>query len=135
LILITKDFEMHERAIDIAKNDKLPLDQVEREVFGADHAEVGTYLLWLWALPESVCEAVAFHHRPAESLAKGITPVALVHAADLLTHEISPDETDWPRLSQIDLESIGIADRFEEWRNIAREALAQQSSEGASSKR
>lgn len=44
-----------------------PLWKVERETIGATHAEVGAYLLALWGLPESVLNAVRFHHSRAES--------------------------------------------------------------------
>lgn len=36
----------------------------ERQVFGADHAEIGACLLQKWAVPEVVVEAVANHHGP-----------------------------------------------------------------------
>ena len=36
----------------------------EREVVGADHAEVGAYLLQTWKLPEDIVEAVGNHHQP-----------------------------------------------------------------------
>ncbi len=36
----------------------------EREVVGADHAEVGAHLLRTWKLPEDIVEAVAHHHQP-----------------------------------------------------------------------
>jgi putative nucleotidyltransferase with HDIG domain len=38
--------------------------EAERRVFGADHAEVGSCLLYLWRLPASLIEAVANHHKP-----------------------------------------------------------------------
>ncbi len=127
LILITKDAEMYERTLAIARDDKLRLDRVEREVFGADHAEVGSYLLWLWALPETVSEAVAFHHRPAECPAQGITALALVHIADQFLHELSSDQSGWPQLDRDYLASAGIADRIPEWYAIAEGTLMQRS--------
>ncbi len=36
----------------------------EREVFGADHAEVGAEVLRRWGLPEDVVEPVRHHHHP-----------------------------------------------------------------------
>ena len=38
--------------------------QAEKEVLGADHAEVGAGLLYIWRLPEPIIEAVARHHEP-----------------------------------------------------------------------
>src|SRR5262249_51095012 len=39
--------------------------QAEKEVIGADHAEVGAFLLYSWSLPHDIVEAVANHHQPA----------------------------------------------------------------------
>jgi HD-like signal output (HDOD) protein len=41
-----------------------PLQQVERQRWGFDHARVGAYLLGLWGLPVNVVHAVAYHHEP-----------------------------------------------------------------------
>ena len=59
----------------------------EGRIFGATHAEIGSYLLWLWGLPDEVCRAVAFHHQPREASAKSFTAAAAIHAADALEHE------------------------------------------------
>lgn len=40
----------------------LPRTQLEQEVLGATHAEVGACLLGLWGLPFTIVEAVAGHH-------------------------------------------------------------------------
>jgi len=37
---------------------------VEREVLGVSHAEVGAYLLGVWGLPVEIVEAVGYHHNP-----------------------------------------------------------------------
>jgi PAS domain S-box-containing protein len=38
--------------------------QLEEETVGANHAEVGAYLLRRWGLPEDVTEAIRCHHQP-----------------------------------------------------------------------
>ncbi len=45
-------------------------DQVEAEyaVLKTSHAELGTYLLGLWGIPDNIVEAVAFHHNPSKLL-------------------------------------------------------------------
>jgi HD-like signal output (HDOD) protein/CheY-like chemotaxis protein len=127
LILITKDAEMYERSLAIVRNDRLPLDRVEREVFGADHAEVGSYLFWLWALPRAVSEAVGFHHRPADCPAQGVTAFALVHVADALVHEVPAEQSGWPQLDLDYLASTGLADRIPEWRQMVEDTLMERS--------
>jgi len=41
---------------------EMSLWEAEKEVFGSTHSEVGAYLLGIWGLPDSIVEAVAFHH-------------------------------------------------------------------------
>lgn len=53
-----------------------PLFEVEREVLGADHAEIGAAALRAWGLPMSVQIAVTRHHDAADN-------------ADVLTHTVS----------------------------------------------
>jgi len=52
----------------------------------AHHAEVGAYLLGLWGFPNSIVEAVAFHHSPSQASEKGINLAGIVHVADRLVH-------------------------------------------------
>ena len=42
-----------------------PHHELERELWGVDHAAAGAYLLALWGLPDAIVEAVARHHAPA----------------------------------------------------------------------
>jgi putative nucleotidyltransferase with HDIG domain len=52
----------------------------------AHHAEVGAYLLGLWGFPDSIIEAVAFHHTPSLVSEKCLTLPGIVHIADRLVH-------------------------------------------------
>src|SRR5688572_30352711 len=47
------------------RNSGRPAHQVERELLGVCHAEVGAYLLGVWGLPLPIVEAVAYHHSPS----------------------------------------------------------------------
>jgi putative nucleotidyltransferase with HDIG domain len=76
-----------------AKQQSRSLWSVEKEVFGAGHADIGAYLLGLWGLPPEVCEAAAWHHQPLRSPSEEFTVLTAVHAANALEHEINvPDE-------------------------------------------
>ncbi len=123
LILIDKDAEMYESAMMLSRTEKLEIEAVEREMFGAGHSEVGCYLLWLWGLPDTITNAVAFHHRPADCAEKGMSPMALVHIADVLAHEIEPSSEPAPALDEAFLAEAGLSGRMAEWRELAREAL------------
>lgn len=62
----------------------LSFDEVERELTGASHAEVGALLLTRWGFPDALVESVKFHHAPAGA---SIDPALakLSHGADALT--------------------------------------------------
>ena len=56
---------------------------------------------------------------------KTFTPLTAVHAASVFENEISENDIGAPR-AQIDdeyMRNTGLADRVEDWRDIAREAL------------
>ena len=62
----------------------------EREVFGADHAEVGAWFLDKSKLPEECEHAILFHHAPEECLEKtgGIPAlVEIVYLANIVVTE------------------------------------------------
>jgi HD-like signal output (HDOD) protein/ActR/RegA family two-component response regulator len=60
------------------------LFQLEIEIFGASHADLGAYLLALWGLPNPIVDAVARHHEPVS--VKGDAP-ALRSAVQRATAE------------------------------------------------
>jgi HD-like signal output (HDOD) protein/ActR/RegA family two-component response regulator len=49
----------------LAEEASIALDQAERQVLGASHAEIGAYLLGIWGFPGTIVEAVAYHHSPS----------------------------------------------------------------------
>ena len=59
---------------------ELPFVDVERERFGADHAEIGAFLAEKWAMPADIVLAVRHHHMPPESPSNWICDI--VHCAD-----------------------------------------------------
>jgi HD-like signal output (HDOD) protein len=61
----------------------LPMDEAERQVLGASHAEIGAYLLGVWGFPPSIVEAVAYHHRPlavAHHAFDALSALCITHA-------------------------------------------------------
>jgi HD-like signal output (HDOD) protein/CheY-like chemotaxis protein len=124
LILASELQEEYASVIARATSENLPVWQVEREFFGATHADVGAYLLALWGLPNNIIEAVALHHKPAGCAAGHFSPVLAVHAADVFAHEFSAAGTGPP--PQLDMECVaarGYAGRIEAWRAGCLEAL------------
>lgn len=89
---------------------------IETECFGADHADVGAYLLSLWGLPYAVVEAVAHHHEPPPVGADGVQLTHLVAIADALVDQDRPpgvSSEGWsPALDRAFLDACGLADRL-----------------------
>ncbi|MCU7810952.1 MAG: HDOD domain-containing protein, partial [Candidatus Thiodiazotropha sp. (ex Notomyrtea botanica)] len=93
----------------------------EKEIFGATHGTVGAYLLGLWGLPESVVEAVALHNQPALQGEKVFSVLSVVHAANALVHA-TDEEVELENMLDLNyLNSIGVADRVEAWKDLASE--------------
>jgi HD-like signal output (HDOD) protein len=74
--------EKFEQMIEIARASGRAWHEVEPEVFGAAHPEVGAYLLGLWGLPLDLIEAVAYHHTPSRVQHAHTSVLAAVHVAD-----------------------------------------------------
>jgi HD-like signal output (HDOD) protein len=70
LVLASNCASRYDEAVKLAHDKQIALGEAEQQVFGANHADVGGYLLGLWGLPVPVVEAIALHHRPDQSLSK-----------------------------------------------------------------
>ncbi|MFC4308938.1 HDOD domain-containing protein [Steroidobacter flavus] len=103
-ILLQESPQRFEQALTLARTAHLPLEEAERRVFGASHAQIGAYLLGLWGLPHSVIEAVAFQHCPqrvGQSCYDVLAILATARKLSGVTREIVPDATD-PQDAPID---------------------------------
>ena len=116
LVLATNFPKQYGQAISAAKDWGHSLNTVERETFGADHADVGAYILSLWGLPTALIEAVAFHHDPKKSLATGFTPLTAVHVANALCQSGNPGGAAGVDLEY--LEGIGASRRLAQWQAL-----------------
>jgi HD-like signal output (HDOD) protein len=81
------------------------------------HAEVGAYLLGLWAFPSHIAEAVALHHTPRQRADAGLDLTALVHIADRLAHRQSERSAGAEELGFEPglLETLGLSDHLPQW--------------------
>jgi HD-like signal output (HDOD) protein/CheY-like chemotaxis protein len=113
------------QALALAAEKQIPLHDAEMEILGANHAGAAAYLLGLWGLPATIVEAVAFHHAPQDAEKAAFGPLAAVHVANILEHEFSKAQKE-KSLSTLNLdylESIGMKDRYEDWRILAERML------------
>jgi HD-like signal output (HDOD) protein/ActR/RegA family two-component response regulator len=118
LVLAFNFDEQYHGAQSIAKKQQAPLWEIEKQIFGASHAEVGAYLIGLWGLPLEILEAAALHHYPRKTTLRTFTPLTAVHVANAIHYEQHPDK-DGFAAPPIDLDyiaSLGLSDRLEFWR-------------------
>lgn len=113
--------EQFQHAAEMRSGEASGACQVEQEVFGADHAGVGAYLLGLWGLPARIVEAVAFHHVPTLSDARVVGPLSAVHIANALEHELSatPASSPGAELDMQYLEDLRLVDQLPTFRQQA----------------
>jgi HD-like signal output (HDOD) protein len=84
---------------------------------GPHYAEAGAYLLGVWGLPMPIVEAVAHHHQPSKSKARGLWVGGAVHVAHALVSDQPVDE-DY-------LSAIGMSEKLPGWRKLAQEVMQQ----------
>lgn len=98
-------------------HDPVRAIDIERETFGASHAEVGAYLFGLWGLPYGIVEAVAWHHRPSESGVDGRCALTAVHAANAIDHELTQPTQAHAAVDDQYLATLGLAGEYAGWKS------------------
>jgi hypothetical protein len=121
LILATNFDEQYSGAQALARKRQIPLEEVEKDIFGAGHGELGAYLLGLWGMPPDLVECAALHHNPSRGDAKKFTSLTAVHVANALVYEVKPDREGFvaPKVDEAYLAQVGVAGQLDSWRQIA----------------
>jgi putative nucleotidyltransferase with HDIG domain len=122
VVLASNFNEQYRGAQSLATNQNLPLWEVEKEIFGASHGEVGAYLLGLWGMPREILEVAALHHTPRQAPSLEFSAVTAVHVANILEREVHPNKDD-SKTQPIDegyLTEIGVQDCLPSWREAVR---------------
>jgi len=99
-----------------SREEGRPAEQIEREVFGATHAQVGAFLLGLWGLPDPVVSNVEMHHDLRNLESKVFSPGLAIHIAQCL----QPSTLAVNRLDTSYLEELGLQGRVPEWQRVLR---------------
>ena len=123
LILATNFQQPYRQVLAEAQNSGRNLWDLEYQAFGTSHAEIGAYLMGLWNLDSQIIQAIAFHHRPAQSMARDVNLLTAVHIGNALDHN-GHREVEQESDLQFDdeyLDNLGVADRIPEWRQVCRE--------------
>jgi putative nucleotidyltransferase with HDIG domain len=127
LVMVSRYPEKYAAFWELFGRGKVAEGVAEREIFGATHAEVGGYLLWLWGLPDTVVEAVTFHHEPELSPHNEFGSLTAVHIADALDRggdgeKLSPEAP----LNTEYLTRIGAIDRLPAWWELKKKIAEQE---------
>lgn len=104
-----------------------PFWEIETELLGITHAEVGAYVLGSWGLPLTLVETVAYHHTPLTSPEIENPVLAAVHVADAIVDKQLYASENAQREGKLDLGFVELAGRttdLGEVRARARELLA-----------
>jgi HD-like signal output (HDOD) protein len=119
VILAANFDEQYQGAHAVARRQQVPLWEVEKDIFGASHGEIGAYLLSLWGMSAQVVQVAALHHNPLGAGDKGFTPLTAVHVANALEYEGVADSDDLPVavLDSAYLRELGLEERVHLWRD------------------
>ncbi|HED39521.1 MAG TPA: HDOD domain-containing protein [Chromatiales bacterium] len=86
LVIYNRVPDIAKKMLESANGDEERLFAVEREELGFTHADLGGELLKQWSLPDSLQEAVAFHHQPGAAKVAAME-AAIVHIANILANQ------------------------------------------------
>ena len=128
LILVTNFPESYQKVLNEASKTKQNLWDLECEMFGTSHAEIGAYLMGLWGLEYPVIEAIAFHHRPGKSLSNSTGLLTAVHFGDAFDRMKNggADLKTENGLQQLDhgyLDHLGVTGRIDDWQTFCKELI------------
>ncbi len=99
LLLMRHHPEVMKVAVTMPTQQRL---QLERDLVGATHAEVGALLLGAWGLPDLLVDAVLAHHAPWVGVRGQFDLAGVVHVADALVHRPAEmSEVGMPYLERI----------------------------------
>ena len=115
-------------AREVASTADKSLPMAEREVFRADHAQVGAYLMGLWGLSDRIVEALAYHDEPRSCPYRSFAPLTAVHVASVLTEAACETPYVETEIDEEYLAACGCLERLPEWRKQANEIVNSEAS-------
>ena len=92
LFLIQNFPELYNRVMLVAGEMQMPVYAAEEDVFGLNHGVVGGIITKKWNLPDSLVQAISFHHYPPDA-SEYQELAAIVGFADSLNHMSTAEDT------------------------------------------
>lgn len=87
--------------------------EAEREVFGVDHAMLGSYLVESWSFLQEIVKDIRCHHTSKDKDSDGIRIALLVNMADYYTHSFGIGRSgyvDLPDMNPVAVSHFSISD-------------------------
>jgi hypothetical protein len=123
-VILAANFDgQYNGAHNVARKQQIPLWEVEKDIFGATHGEIGSYLLGLWGMSAEVVKVAALHHHPLRAGDTTFSALTAVHVANALEYEgnSEADGLPAPLLDAVYLQQLGLEERVELWRDARRD--------------
>lgn len=114
LVLMLNISDEYADTLSMAERYRVPVVEAEQRRFGANHAQIGAYLLGLWGLPLPVVQLVEHHHSLRSYPDEHLVPLLAVHAAQCL-------DPIHPREDQLNLDylrELGYESAIPQWRDL-----------------
>jgi putative nucleotidyltransferase with HDIG domain len=121
-VFLASSFDEQYKGVQVlASKQRVPLCEIEKEIFGATHGQIGAYLLGLWGMPLELLEIAAFHHQPARCAHESFNHLTAVHLANALDHELNPkiSETVPTTVNEEYIAGLGLLEKLPFWRQLA----------------
>lgn len=103
----------HTNFIEIVEATKTgtPFLQSEVEHIGYTHQAIGNFLCEKWNLPDTICDAILYHHKPSNAK-MDVKLASIVHLADYTTQALKIGDFYWDEKMKLDagiLEAVGFS--------------------------
>jgi HD-like signal output (HDOD) protein len=98
--------------------------ELEHNLVGCSHDQIGAYLMSVWGLPVPIVHAVEFHQHPSAAGEETPWPLAAVHCADAIASSL--DQFPLNRDVELDapyLETLNLLEKLTLWREFHEEYL------------
>lgn len=126
-LLLLKKPGYRQQVLKLMKENNCRHVEAEHLLLGTSHAQVGAYLMGLWALPDNIVEAVAYHHIPSEKKDDTFSELTAVHIANALlekeTLQGSDEKTKYPKLDHDYVQTVRLKNSIQELAHITLQTL------------
>ena len=117
ILFLMQPPELFESYREVSRVNPTKRLELERDLYGTTHAEVGAYLLSIWGFSHRIVGAVLHHHNPAIMDEKNFDTTTIVHIAESLMS--GTDNC----LDEAHIERLGKGHRISVWRETAAEII------------